>query len=447
MFYDERIELEKGKICRNSIIIAMALSFLWGGIRLANIAKYTDEFKYYLRLMPEFAIVALGLLFLGICAIRGFWGAHRDERSQYEQSRLYNQLTPLYVKALGILLSVVLPVILFIGTPVGLADSGGDGIFTVIFLAVGTYAMYSFKKQDICLNYSIIDSDRYYKSVLKKYGKFLLYILLCFFCSLLVFLWFDVQEEVRAETWLAHLKTIGIEYLKLIFQSFFLYLLVSFLELDSYRKENRISKAVYITLGIVICFRELYAIAVFLAESVTVGHITAISSQFLNTLNYLLTPTLSVAVLLFLLYFSFEYTKLGKSKGFLVGTRCLLLYRVLHVLVSQLSIQVLALIFSPFDPNEALLYRYNIIRLLVNDSLSLLRLLGFGILIVSLVRDQVIRKGHYCVFAIIAVLIGVSIFLRTQAEMLMLATVAACVETVGVIYLGYLISRIIKATK
>ncbi len=447
MFYDERIELEKGKICRNSIIISMVLAFVWGGIRLANIAKHTDEFKYFLRLMPEFSIVLLGLVFLGICALRGGRGSAADERSRYEQCRLYNQLAPLYIRVLGILLAIVIPVILFIGTPVGLADGNSNGIFTVIFLAVGAYAMYSFKKQDICLNYSIIDSDRYYRSVLKKYGKFLLYVLLCFLCSLLVFLWVDVQMEVRAETWLAHLKTIGTSYLKLIFQSFLLYLLVSFLELDSYRKENRISKSVYITLGIVIFFRELYAIAVFLAESVTVDGITAISSQFLNTLNYLLTPTLSVAVLLFLLYFSFEYTKLGNSKGFLLGTRCLLLHRVLHVLISQLRVQIVVLIFLPLQPNEEHLHLYNAISLLVNALLNLFRLLGFGILLGSLVRDQIIRKGHYWVFAVIGVLLGVNLFLRFQADMLMLATVAACAEAVGVLYLGYLLSRIIRATE
>ena len=66
MFYDERIESEKGRISACAIFLAVVLSAVLGAVRLANILRNAGGGKYLVFVLPEGTVFLSGLVCLAI---------------------------------------------------------------------------------------------------------------------------------------------------------------------------------------------------------------------------------------------------------------------------------------------------------------------------------------------------------------------------------------------
>ena len=109
MFYDERIELAKGKICRNSIIISLVLSLMIGILRLGLVTSRFTSATYVYLIAIEVIIALCSAITLIIGAIRS---RHRekDERFIAEQSCFYIKAAYICLNIVIICEAVIIPV-------------------------------------------------------------------------------------------------------------------------------------------------------------------------------------------------------------------------------------------------------------------------------------------------------------------------------------------------
>ena len=93
MFYDERIELERGKIARNGIIIATIFALLSALLRGLNIYLNMGENRihpkgqYYLSIATEYIIAAVCMVALAAGVLYGLSKTH-DERATAEMASI-----------------------------------------------------------------------------------------------------------------------------------------------------------------------------------------------------------------------------------------------------------------------------------------------------------------------------------------------------------------------
>ena len=88
MFYDERIEYEKGRICRNCIIISIFIAIALAVPRVLNIYYYINSFniyipyEYFLTAATEITVIISGV----ICLLIGFFYKLKEENGEYKKA-------------------------------------------------------------------------------------------------------------------------------------------------------------------------------------------------------------------------------------------------------------------------------------------------------------------------------------------------------------------------
>ena len=157
MFYDERIELERGRIARNGLAIAAVFALLGALLRGMNIYLNMGENRihpkgqYYLSIATECIIAAVCLAALSVGVLYGL-SKTRDERATADLAR--------YWKTAGrvcLLLSLAgyaffLPFSLFLYTNINFVDVTSSSTVYQLFLLLSAYTVYAFKQREIYWN-------------------------------------------------------------------------------------------------------------------------------------------------------------------------------------------------------------------------------------------------------------------------------------------------------
>lgn len=437
MFYDERIEHVKGKISRKAILMSLVISLVLGSIHLANIIRNAPDGRFFCFAILEVAVFIGALIALSVGFIRSKLHT-KDERTVSEQNSFYNKAASVLIKYVLTVFAFCLPIAFFLNQTNQFADVGFGGVLYVLLFIVGIYVVYSFRCNDIYFNYSIMDSDRYYKSVFKNIGRLALYALSFLGVSFMSFLWLVIRYDPDAASLVIVIFALITYYGSSLFALALVYLLYSFLERSSYRSENLISKSTVISLGITILIYAVYTASVMYVDSTAISQAGAM--QLVSLLSSFDTY-IKFALLIFLTYFGYEYQRSHENKLLSAACLTILLSETLSVWLAQIS-GSLIFVFMPeiFNQEIAMINCFATLNVLIEDTSSIADVVGFVLIIFALVKDKYIHKGHRFAVLAFAVLGGIEIFLRTQVTVLQVDIYHFIVEISILLYLSVLVT-------
>ena len=171
MFFDERIESQRGRIFRKGILFAMILTLIFTVCKVLNYQEFVfwDIFSF----LAEATVILSGIIIL-------LYGEFFRENSEVKDERYYSEKYAYYNKSAKT----------FLFCSIGgfaasiLVDLTYSSLFPSNFLLlylelIGfVFISYEFKKNGINFNYSIIDKNNkeYYAAVFKGIGKMALII-------------------------------------------------------------------------------------------------------------------------------------------------------------------------------------------------------------------------------------------------------------------------------
>ncbi len=445
MFYDERIENVKGKIAKRAILIAFAVTFVLAELHCANLLRNATNVRYYWFALPDIFICFSTTVALIIGLFRHIV-IPRDERTEVEQGNFYCKAASMLIKiALGAF-AFDIPIVLYLGKPLNFADSGPSGIIYTLLFIVGLYVVYSFRKNDIYFNYSIMDSDRYYKGVFKNIGKFSLYALAFLGISAISFIGvIALKTPDSASVLKIFLDTLAY-YVGAFIEVALLYLFYSFLVKCSYNSENSISKSTIISLVITIFIYAVYTAGIIFVDSTAISQATTI--QLVSIISSFDTY-IKLAILIFLTYFGYEYQRVRKNK--LISAACItiLLSEVLSLFIGQISSSLIFVFMPEIMKQDAYIINqlFSTINVSIEDASSLANIVGFVLIIFALVKDKLIHKAHRFAVGAFAALGGIELFLRTQVDILQVNIYHFLVEIIVLCYFAVLVACVAKRTK
>ena len=437
MFYDERIEKEKGRISRNAIILSVIISVALGTIRLTNILKNTDQSKYLCLVILEAIIILVG----SICLLIGFTRSKihpKDERTIFEECCFYNKASSILIKIVTVVFAFFLPVVLHIGIPNNYTDGEFDRILLVLSFVVGIYVVYGFRRNDIYFNYSIMENEHYYKSVFKNIGKLAIYISCLFAVSAISFTLLVATKEFNQVILIKHILQIVGLYMIVLLKFSLLYLLYSFLEKMSYNSTRWLSKSTIISLGITVFLYAVYTFIAMLADSLAISQAQA--TQTVSAASSL-TFYIDFALLIFLTYFSYEYLKVKHNKLLSAACLTILLSETLAFLIGQAWSGITSLFLREMIEYDAytITYFLSTAKTIIQDLSSIANMVGFSLIIIALIKDKTIRKSNLAAIISFAVLGGIEMFLRTQTGYLEVNIYHSLAEIAVLIYLCVLV--------
>ncbi len=106
MFYDERIEMEKGKICQGILFLTVAFALPYWALHSLYVFSLPMVQLRFLQVALDgiITVTALILLTVGLLRIRG-----TDEREQFERYRWYSRVMPIYLAVIAVSTAILLP--------------------------------------------------------------------------------------------------------------------------------------------------------------------------------------------------------------------------------------------------------------------------------------------------------------------------------------------------
>ena len=442
MFYDERIENVKGKIARKALIISLFLSLILGGIHLANIIKNASDPICFWFASLEIAVFAGTLVALTIGFIRSRLYT-KDERTEGAQNMYYNKAASVLIKLILGVFAFALPITLSIYIPFNFADRGLDSILPVLLFVIGIYVVYSFKRNDIYFNYSIMESGHYYSEVFKTIGKFALFALILFCISTLSLMGLiAIKTPEQALLPRILFQTAGY-YIVTLAELSALYLLYSFLEKCSYKKETSISNSTVTSLCITIAIYAVYTAGVIFVDTLPFSQSDAM--QIVSVLSGF-DIYIKFALLIFLTYFGYEYQRVRQNRKISIACAVLLFSETLAVFLEHVS-GGLSLVFLPeLASGEAywITQLFATINVLIEDASSVANVVGIILILFALIEDNLIHRAHRFAVGIFAILGGIELFLRTQVPYLHVTIYHFMAELVVLCYIAALVISISK---
>ncbi|MBQ8339750.1 MAG: hypothetical protein IJY16_04840 [Clostridia bacterium] len=448
MFYDERIELERGKIARNGILLATLYALLCGMLRWMNVLLNMDgshtypKSYYYLPVWFEIAVAVTGLVCLAVGLFFSL-GRPKDERLTAECAAYWRRAGTLQLFVSLAALALFYPLSLLVQTNINYAAVDTMQVAVNLFLLLAAYVAFAFKERDIYFNYAALESPRYGLAVLKNLGKLGILTL----CGLGI----SCRSTALGALWLQHTRIP-----EMLLASLLLWLLIfiilaitytmlSVLERLSYEKRRVLSGATFATLLLVILLRAAYtAVEALLLNS------GATMVEQLIALNYFAWLPLAAGFwfVLFLIYFYHEYRETGRDRLARVG--------FLLVLGAEVPGGALDFLLSVFQ----MIFHRSIIENIeqnllfgkINGWLAaftyLVFLAGFVLLIAGPVRRALVGKKHLIPATLLtAVALGVEIFLYTQLHGNTLLLIRDGIALIRQLYLAlflFLLSRSIS---
>ncbi|MBQ9746609.1 MAG: hypothetical protein IJW21_07270 [Clostridia bacterium] len=467
MFYDERIEYERGRISRTCIIISVIFALIYGALNLANILTGIEApgLRHFFHLGLEAVIAVSGTL----CLVIGFFRniAIKDERTKTERNLFYNKAALVHLCVTLTAWSLIMPFSLAYPLPrINFYALPYDYGISLLFFPIVSYCVYSFKSSEIYFNYSILESKHYYKGVLRNIGKFGGYMALLLVISFTC-LSFIILAQIRTiapEALLSYVSSIFLAHVIAFAVSSVLYLFLSMLEKASYDNETRlVSKATVVSFLVAACLTlVVYIVAFFAVIWINDLHIngsllegTRITvGQAVTAINYSLSLVQSFVFLAFILsitYFCYEYRRVKKNR--------LLSGSVITILTIKSLYQILPTFFNLaqrisvklFANPQAGIYSYELekgieeFHMYLTYFINFAEILALALIITALIKDGTLSKESYASLAIIAVLFGVMVFLSTQLGAVAFSQARAIFS--GVIYIYCAITVAILGSK
>ena len=437
MFYDERIERERGRISRNCIIISIICALIYGALNLSNMILCLEKpsFRHFLHLGVECAIILSGVIILAVAMLKYF--PKHDERSRAERDIFYNKAGIVHICITFCTWAFFMPITAINPLPsINFYALPYDYGMYLLFFPIVIYCVYSFKKSEIYFNYSILDGTDYYKNVLKNIGKLGLRVLVLFAVSLTTLCFSVLVLNMTAKIFLSCMLSIILTYVFCFASAVALYLFLSVLEKSSYDNEKMlISKATVISF--VICVGLIFVMAIFsIAASsyinslsreeinafamigITIGELVARANYIINGMKTLSILSLALS----LTYFCYEYGRAKKNKLFSRSAAAFLcIVGIKNFFLSCYQIAMVVTIQVVHDMAESVdnFYLEHSLSQWYTDlsyTASFLQLVCICIMIIALVRGGALHKANIASIPIIAVMLGVLIFLETQTH-------------------------------
>ena len=317
MFHDERIELEKGRISRNCIIISVIVALLLGIPRFIFLNEYLSTLiydppkKFYLTVATEFAVALSG----AVCLALGFFCKLFEQDGEFrraQKSKFYNKAVKIHIFISLVCFSVASPAM----ARYGIADISMTEISFSFIIPLFAYCAYAFKNSEIYFNYSIMEEEKYYSKVLWNIVK----LAGCIFALTAVSLTANIVMGLGSGSsyTLDVMKALSSAYFYAFAIIALAYFVYSYLEKTSYDNESTLlSNAPFITLSIatsVSLFSVLYCIKMIFAPSYLSGMgLTGIFQHMCD-----------VCIIAFLTYLNYEYQREKKSGLISAGTKIIL---------------------------------------------------------------------------------------------------------------------------
>lgn len=275
MFYDERIELAKGRVCRNVIILAVAIAGISGGVRSLSAWRNSVSLPWWgvYLWIPEAVICLVGgtALLVGLLRVLG---RERDERWQTEQARFYHRaaLLLLYI-TIGVE-AILLPFSAVYGIPIYYSVPH-DAVLSVLLLVLGAYAVMAFRAQDIYFNYTILERDGYAKGVVKRFGTAGVILLVCLALSWMAVLILSVCMRLSETSTFRSLVQVSVIYGMAAITLGGLYAVLSYLEWASFTRRRVVSPATMISLLLTLVLYSIYTVAAVLIDQLPISQSSA----------------------------------------------------------------------------------------------------------------------------------------------------------------------------
>ncbi len=456
MFYDERIEYERGRISRNCIIISVIGAFIYGALNLTNILIGIENPRahHFLHIGIEIFIILSGIICLTVGAFKA--KSSRDERTLAERNIFYNRAGMIHLRMTLAIWAILMPFAAAYPLPsINFSAMPYDYGLALLILPIVTYIVYSFKKHEIYFNYSILENEHYYNCVLKNIRKFGLRMLGLFGISLFGLL--ICISKIKIYILVLIISYIFI-YIFIFTISSLLYLLLSALEKSSYDNQTKlISKATTVsfitsTALTVVCSAISVKVMAYINSlnksdmnmNIPIGTLIARLDYLISYINFFIT----LALILSITYFCYEYSRAKQNRILSASCGAILVlkgckeffsacYRIIQITVSTV-------IHSNWD-------KYNDIyleRRLVELYLYLTYFIAFSeiiatiLIIIALVRDKTIVKGNIAAIPVLAALCCIALFLITQLNFTEFSYFSNALSAVITVYCAVLIALI-----
>ncbi len=452
MFYDERIEKERGRISRNAICVALAMSLMLGIPSVLNIALNGQGVLHlYLYVVIEALVAAVGALILIIGTVKSLSG-ERDERASFEMARFYGKAAKILLAAAMLAYAVFCPLHDYIRRPSLSFQYASSSIYSALMpYVVGIYIVYALKRYNIYLNYSFIENENYYRGVFKNIGKFALASLLLFglsCASVVVFTSgnFKAFKRVSENLLLSKLVYLFIIYLLIFIALSLLYLLFSFWEKENEKKEHGLSKATYISFFVTLALHAIYSVLIIIADNVALTQESAIR------LIYMMqpfAPVMEFMLLVFLAYFCSEYGRGKSNRAIAGGMLCIFLAGGISTMISGASSNAIYILIEHAEsagaPVGQIVMISNYITAFLQNTTGVFTAAGYSAIIVALIKDKKISGAHTAFIGAAGIYLLLEVYLVNGAgSVVPMRIFTSLAKVAGLIYVSILLYTVMK---
>ena len=454
MFYDERIERERGRISRNIMIVSIIGAIIYGTLNLSNMLLCLEKptFRHFLHLGEEAAIILSGIIILAIGTFKYFLPF--DERKRSERDIFYSKAITAHLYAVFSVWAFLMPLTLLYPLPsINFYALPYDYGLYLLFFPIVVYCVYSFKKQAIYFNYSIIESEDYYKNVFKNIARFGLRVLVLLAISFSTLCFSVIFTNIRPEKFFSCALSIILTFVFCFAGACVLYLMLSALEKTSYDNEEKlISRATVISfvtsVSLIFAISVIALAASFYINSllnedirtfemlgITVGELVARVNYVINGIKTLclLSLTLSLA------YLRYEYCRIKESKLLSFSAAAFLCVNAIRGFLLACFQIIIVIATQLVNDNGILLHTLSQIYSNISYIASLLELILIAIMIIALVRDGTIHKANIASVPVFALFACVLIFLMTQTNANEFSHITSALSPLIPIYCSFIV--------
>ncbi|MBQ7337491.1 MAG: hypothetical protein IJW40_03445 [Clostridia bacterium] len=433
MFYDERIEAVRGRVCRNAIALALPIAALSLLIRIVTLLT-NGALKTHWYLATVDIVVLLGTALILLCGAMRGTGRIKDEMWQAQQGSFYSTASIYLICGVLGIWALFLPRVLIIGTP-DFYTIPFDALLPAYLFIIGTYVITAFRQQDIYFNYSILEGEHYAGAVGRNCGKGALLTLACMLLSVLELIARALLTSLPHTTVLRTLLQLLFLYLGVFLTFGLLYILLSYLEWASFTRKKVVSPATVLSLLLAVALYAAYTVIVALAD-----HVAVTQSIAITMVNYAaeLHEPVRLMLLLFLTYFAYEYSKLDEDRRILPICRVMVTISAVRVFCDLMYSSIIGILWNALTQKGS----YFISQLLSGISVTLdsaenaVYSIGFALILIIWIKAGRIKRGHVVAIPVLAALWGVGIFLSTQTDVVHLALYHACATVAFLIYVS-----------
>ena len=366
------MESLKEKIYRNAFIISALVSFVFGAVKLVNVVQNAELPRYLLSVSFE----ALVFLSCAVCLIAGA-----------------KKSAPFFEKAFGTVCKIVLAYFSVIMPFVHYLNNINRTFLETelyksafcIFCASSVYMIYSFRRHGVCFNASFSESESYKKCVLKRIGKAGVYVAVCLIVSV-CFAFLIIPLGIMK---MYVYKTIYI-YVSSYVMTSLLYFIYSVLEKESSSLYIGLSRKTVMALTAVVLASALNKIFTFVIPYVFNVRIRAF---FAGDIPEYVDIFITVALVIYMIYFVNEYRKINENRLLTVGCSVFAFAKIANIVIGELMMTVryisMPRIVETPDGFEMLILT-TWVEFLISVICYAVAILGLALVIISLIKDKMI---------------------------------------------------------